>query len=133
MSETDAESIARQRAHWSYRAVNESRGNSTPLGAVLLAVLGQNAKHPPGFGPSAVISPDGRLLSNFVDRGGRMTVGYDLGPVGVIRDRFRILADQINATDAEREDLFLAFRRWVSHDYRSILDPAQQVAADGGV
>lgn len=108
-----------ERASWQYRAIEATRGNTTRAGAILLAALGKNAKHPPGFGPSCVITPDGVVLSNFVDRHGVMHVGLAVCDVEDLISNFRRLAEHCKFNDEEHEALFSTLRKWVIIDYRA--------------
>lgn len=110
---------------WQARALRKTADPSPGvLHYVLRAILGRQLPKPPGFGPSCVISPEGRVLTNAVNADGSFEVGFDLGQVSVLADQFRALADVLKLNDAERRALFNEFRTWVKVDYRAILDPA---------
>lgn len=109
-----------ERASWQYRAVAACRGNSTRLGAILLATLERAANNPPWIGPFATIHVDGRVTADFVTRYGAKFPDHYICKVGELQDWFRKLADEIKATDEERHAMFSALRAWIHHDKRVV-------------
>lgn len=118
MTDTLSTSPEAERATWQYRAVLACQGNQTRRGCVLLAVIGKPARHPPCFGPSALITPEGYVLSAFVNRAGQTHKGAMVNTVEGLRSEWNRLADEIGATPEERNEMFDELRRWVAHDYR---------------
>lgn len=108
-----------ERNTWQYRAVRLLRGNQTALGCLLLAVINQNAKHPPQFSPQgAVINKEGVFLVSVATREGPIYANIPLGPVSKIIDMWRGLAMEIRATDEEQIDMFNQLRLYVRLDER---------------
>lgn len=120
------EAQERERLTWQYRAIAATKGQTTRLGTILLAVMGKTLdtglRNPPSYGPSAVITVDGYVISNFVDRRGQMHVGALVGTLEDVLVNFRNLADVLKLDDKDREDMFMQLRMWISHDYRNLPD-----------
>lgn len=105
---------------WQRRAVIRTGGNQTLLGCFVLAMLGwQHGRKPPRFGRVARIDKDGIAFSNMQGQDGRMYRDYALGPVKVIVDNFRGLADELQLTDEERTQMFGELRKWFFVDERA--------------
>lgn len=107
------------REGWRFRAIETTRGNSTTIGTLLLAVIGRHSRRPPWFGPTCVITPDGYVLSNFVDRYGTMHPAALVCGIEDMIDGFRRLADRLKLNDKDREELFDQLKKWVSVDHRA--------------
>lgn len=107
-----------ERATWQYRAVQATRGNQSRLGCILLAVLGKNAKNPPWFGRSAIITSDGFVLANFCTAAGEVKHGALVCNAAELTANFRGLADHLKLGDKDREAMFVAVRQWIAEDYR---------------
>jgi len=131
---------------WQWRALSATRLNQSQLGAVLIAVLGNDpilehcmldvarliygpaatrkAFDPPRFvsggapGWGANITSDGMIMSDFYDRQGNMHYGALVGSVEEMTDNFRGLADYLKLSDNERVALFTAVRQWIKTDAR---------------
>ncbi len=124
-----------QRATWQYRAILATRGNQTMMGCVVQAILGRAASNPPRLGLTAVISEDGYVFTNMVDRHGRLHgAGPEavfpplcLGSVAGLVGEFRALADQLKLEDVDREAMFTELRKWITADFRAILDPDDEI------
>lgn len=119
MTEKLTDAQAQERQSWQFRCIEATRGNQTRLGTMLLAILGRNAKHPPKFGPGCVISLDGYVFANFVDRQGIVHAAQCVCSVGQMNDGFRLLADSLKLDDADRIALFDEVRKWVYKDERA--------------
>ena len=103
---------------WQYRAIAHTMGNSTPLGCLLLAVIGRNAKHPPWFGLTAEITAEGLVVTSFTHRSGARYDPWVFGPVEELTAAFSRLADELKLNDADRIELFRQVRQWVARDHR---------------
>lgn len=108
-----------ERDSWQYRAVAHTKGNSTALGCLLLAVIGRNAKHPPWFGRSAEITAEGLVVTSFTHRSGRRYEPWVWGSVEELTAAFSRLADELKLNDADRIELFRQVRQWVARDNRA--------------
>lgn len=84
---------------------------------ILKAAFGWN-RLPPAFGPSCVITPDGYVLTNMIDKDGRGHTGYSLGEIRQFVDNCRRLSDAACICDADREAFFAELRKWVTADNR---------------
>lgn len=114
---------------WQYRAVERTKANSTPLGMILLGVLGKASKYAPRVSNAAAIMPSGAIVVNFLDREGHYhaatnldEIAGGLGTVGELTDAFRRLADDLKLEDHERIDMFKEVRQWLAIDYRVMKD-----------
>lgn len=123
MSDSLETQIARQ--NWRYRAIEATKGNQSKLGCIVLAILGRAATNPPWFGPTCVITPDGYVLANFVDKERRLHEGYLIGDVEDFVGNLRGLADHLRLTDDERVEFFEQAQKWVAVDYRADPDYAK--------
>lgn len=105
---------------WQHRAVERTGGNQTLLGCFVLAILGfQHGRKPPRFGRIARIDKDGNVYSNLQTKDGIIIRNQTLGPVQNIVDSFRTLADELDLTDAERQEMFGELRKWFAIDERA--------------
>lgn len=107
------------RASWQYKAIAHTRGNSTPTGCIVLAILNKVAKHPPWLNGTATITREGLILADFVARDYTLTRSFLVGPVQSIVADFNRLADEIKLVDAERLEMFAALRQWIAVDERA--------------
>lgn len=125
----------RERASWQYRLIDATQGNRSMMGCLVQAVIGRAASNPPTMGMTGLISVDGFVFTNFLDSKRRLHAAAPeavfpplcIGTIIGVRDELRYLADHCQLTDAEREAFFEEFRKWISHDFRAITDPDQQV------
>jgi len=114
-----------ERASWQYRAIALTRGNSTMLGTLILAVLGRSAKHPPAMGQNAIITTDGMIVTQVLTRAGILHKAVPIGRVSEVVDELRRLCDTAKLDDAERQALFASVRAWIVKDYRATSDPEE--------
>lgn len=119
------EAQAKERASWQYRVIAASRGNSTMLGTLVLAILGRNAKSAPAIGENAIITTDGIVVTQFLTRSGKLHKEAPIGRVHEIVDELRKLSDAAMLNDDERQQLFAATRSWIARDYRATSDPEE--------
>lgn len=110
--------MSRETDNWRFRAIRLTRGNSTPLGALVLAVIGRNARNPPWFGNAAEITVGGQVVTSFTDRAKRMHFPHVLGTVDYLTSTFSRLADELKLADEERIELFRMARQWCVKDHR---------------
>ena len=106
-----------ERATWQYKTVAATQGPKSKLGTILLAILNRSVRRP-AFGPSCVITSDGYVLSNFVDRHGSMHVGAFVCHISELVSNFKGLADHCELEQNDRQELFEEVRKWVAIDYR---------------
>jgi hypothetical protein len=105
---------------WQFRAIAATRGPQTQLGAILIAMIRPRDASKPGpwFGASAIITSDGYIQSDFMDRHGQFHTGALVGSVRDLIGNLRGLADHLKFSDEERTAMFTEARRWISMDYR---------------
>lgn len=111
-----------ERDSWQYRAIQKTRGNTTIIGAVLVAMLGKSYRIRGGkrFGRSAEILRNGTVVAPYESAGGQI---YQRMPICSVTDLvtgFRRLADKLKLDDSERAEMFLKLRQWISKDARVI-------------
>lgn len=105
---------------WQRRAVEKTGGNQTLMGCFVLAILGwQHGRHPPRFGRVATITKEGWVKTNMQAKDGTIHPNHNLGPVKVVIDNFRGLADELKLNDDEREQMFSELRKWFYRDERA--------------
>jgi hypothetical protein len=108
------------RDSWKVRAVRETGGNKTLMGCFVLAILNlQHGVKPPRFGSRAVINAEGLVFSNMQAADGTKHPNHCLGPVQVITDNFRGLADHLELSDKDRVAMFAELKKWFVHDARA--------------
>ena len=108
----------RQRVTWQYRCVARTRGNQTQLGAVLLAVLGQQRATYPRFQGQATITPEGIMLCDFYGRDMVYRPLAGVASVGELVGQFSEIADDLRLPDQDRIALFAAVKNWIGRDMR---------------
>lgn len=101
---------------WQWRVLRASLGTTT--GSIVQAMFLKRPKVGPAFGDTCDILPDGKVISPVRRYGvwGRPEV---VGTVESVRDNIRTLADHCKLSDADREALFEALRKWIRKDYRA--------------
>lgn len=104
---------------WQYRAIQFTKGNSTPLGALLLAIINRNARNPPWFGSAAEITEAGLVVTSFTGKDRRLYYPHVIGDVKFLTSTFSELADQLKLADADRVELFHLVRQWCTKDNRA--------------
>lgn len=114
-------SPAQEQASWQYKAILATRGNQTLLGAILLQLLGKQAKHPPQILSTATVDEQGLAWCKLrKELGGEIAEGIIcVGLITDVRDEFRRLADYLKLDDDERIELFNELRMWVEIDLRA--------------
>lgn len=106
------------RESWQCKVVEATRGNTTQLGAIIVAILRQTpASGKRCFGQTAVITSDSMVLCDFIDRHGQKFPSAFVCSVRDLKSNLARLADHCKLSDDERKELFAAARGWISHDY----------------
>lgn len=106
------------RESWQCKVVEATRGNTTQLGAIIVAILRQTpASGKRCFGQTAVITSDHMVLCDFTDRDGGLHRSAFVCSVRDLKTNLARLADHCKLSDDERKELFAAARGWISHDY----------------
>ena len=100
--------------HWAARAILASRGRNTPMGALLLAILGAT-KGRPSFGTSAIIF-NGNLIATYIDRDAVVHPSQVVCSVDDFKKFLSDLAVKCDMTDAECNELFDVARRYIQVD-----------------
>lgn len=77
----------------------------------------------PGFGPKFRITEDSLVTGTQVDSNGDMRRNVILCDTADLRDNLNRLADAIQASDAERIEMFRAFTSCIQDDMRAIVAP----------
>lgn len=124
------------RASWQAKVLEATGGH---LGAVVLSVLahtyddamptllrlvfpGFTSIAAPFYCSAAKVDKAGRVVADVVTRGGQIVKDAKVFDSEVqMRDAFRLLADRLKLSDADRIELFKCAQRWVVADRR--LDP----------
>jgi len=119
------EAQERERLSWQYRVIAETKGNSTMLGCLLLAVMGRNAKSAPAMGENAIITTDGIIVTQFLTKHGRLHKAVPIGRVSEIVTELRQLSDKLKLPDDDRVAMFAEMRKWIARDYRATSDPEE--------
>lgn len=116
---------------WHKRVIGATRGNQTLLGCIIMAALGHM---PPSrrrmFGRHAIITKNGDVVSDFIDKNGNPYSGQRVCSVQELRDNFRGLADHLKLSDADREDLFRVLRGWISRDFSGLGVDFKKISPD---
>lgn len=115
------ETPSAETASWQYKAIVATRGNQTMLGCIFLQLIGKSSKHPPQIVGTASVDEEGLCWTVLRKQHGlEIAEGVVcLGLISEIRDEFRRLADHLKLDDAERTELFVELRNWVSVDLRA--------------
>lgn len=105
---------------WQARALVATQGQKSQLGAIILAITKAEPSRGPKFGPGAVISSDGFIFANFIDRHGSYHQGALVCSVRNYIDNLHGLADVLKLNDADRSDMFRRAREWIYIDHRAL-------------
>lgn len=90
----------------------------TQTGALLACILGE-ARPAPYFTGKGVITSDGFLMCNFVDRDNTFHPGAFVGSFHDLTDNILRLRDFMQLSKADYNDLSLTVSGWIGQDYRS--------------
>lgn len=110
---------AKARASWQYRMIEYTRGNTTPTGAIVIAMLGKTPSNPPMLNNTAIITEDAKILCDFVNRDHVLHPRWLVGSVENVVADFSRLCDELRLIDAERLEVFETLQRWISIDERT--------------
>lgn len=112
-------------APWEIKLIKRSRANSSQIGCAVLAILDLKISTGWCFGPAAVITPDGYLLTNVRDANGEVHAAHPLQAddggemqISEFVDKLRRLCDDAQVDDQERIAFFNKARTWIKHDNR---------------
>lgn len=105
---------------WQAKALVATQGQKSQLGAIILAITKAEPSRGPKFGPGAVISEDGFIFANFIDRHGQYHQGTLVCSVRNYIDNLHGLADALKLSDADRADMFRRAREWIYVDHRAL-------------
>lgn len=103
---------------WQAKALVATQGQKTQLGAIILAITKAEPSRGPKFGPGAVISADGFIFANFIDRRGQYHQGQLVCSVRDYIKNLHGLADALKFSEADRADMFRRAREWIYVDHR---------------
>lgn len=101
--------------NWKTNALAATRG--TKLGAILRCALDEDNVQIPRFTSTAVVTSDGFIMADFIDRNGDHHMGAFVGDVASLRGNAVGLAAHLELADADRKALFATFSDWVARDY----------------
>jgi len=118
-AETAEQFATRQK--WDYRVVLATGGRTTRFGAIILAILGKS-RATRAFGPSAMITASGNIVSRFTDKDGNSAV-VKVCDVDEFVGNLSTLADHLQLSDEDRIALFAKARAWISSDARANKEP----------
>lgn len=114
-----AMAAAKARASWQFRMIEYTRGNQTPTGSIVIAMLGRVPNNLPMLNNTAVITEAGEVLCDYVSRHGVLHRRFHIGNVQRIVGDFNRLCDELKLNDAESIEVFETLRRWISIDERT--------------
>lgn len=106
------------RKTWQYRAVQATRANQTISGMILMAALHKVPRHPPAFAYTATIDAEGVVHVRWIDK---TYVRHEYVPICTVAEmveNFHRIGDEIKASDAERRELMMTIRQWITKDLR---------------
>jgi hypothetical protein len=95
--------------------VLETRG--TQFGAILACALGFDQAPTPKFVGKAIVTSDGFVQCNFVDKDGVSRHGAFVGSVGDLVRNTKHAADHFKLSTEDRADLFAAINGWIATNY----------------
>ena len=90
----------------------------TTIGLVVMSMLAKMPKNGPAFGETCDILTDAKMVTP-VRRYGVWGAPEAIGTVKSVNDEMRRLCDHCKFSDADREALFVDFRKWVKRDLRA--------------
>jgi hypothetical protein len=105
---------------WEIRALLATHGTQTHLGAIVVAILHRRSVNGRWIGHAGVVTHEGVVVAALMEGD---DVVSDCSMVAAsteeLRSELNGLADYIDATDAEREAMFLKLRQWITKDFRA--------------
>lgn len=107
--------------HWKLRVVAETYGNQTPMGALVLAIMGHTPNRRPYYKGLATIDKQGVIWCKFYARG-----MHNLFPkrvpichVRAFNDELLRLAEKCKMDDREVGEFFSEAKKWIERDERA--------------
>jgi hypothetical protein len=101
--------------NWKDKALRATK--QTQLGAILRCALQVERSAVPRFTSKAVITSDGYIQANFVDRDGVTRHMAFVGDVASLKDNVVGLAKHLKLSETERSEIFTTFKDWIITDY----------------
>jgi hypothetical protein len=101
---------------WQARALRASVPH--PVCGIIMAMTARQPRKADTYGATADILESGQVVTKVRHRGVWSQEKIPIGSITAVRDNVRRLADHCKFSDAEREALFVEFRRWIRTDYR---------------
>ena len=116
---------AKKRTPWAERALLATSGSR--FGAIIHCALRVQSRLPesaekeptPRFCGGAIVTSDGFVMCDFIDRGGVGHLGAFVGSFGDFKRNQDGLAIHLRLTPKERFDFFAVLSGWIATDYRS--------------
>ena len=105
--------------HWKLRAIAATRGTTTMMGAVVLAILNHKPSKPPYFQGLAHIDKFGMVWGRLRGKGQLFTNMVRVGTVQEYTDELKRLADACQMDDSEAKQLMAEGRMWIERDDRA--------------
>lgn len=103
---------------WQYRAVKETRGSQTQMGALVLAIIGKQRNTLPQYPHGGIISQEGNLHATLIKRDVSIELGALVMPLKQFLLEWEALVNKIKCTTEERAEMYLAARVWIANDLR---------------
>lgn len=106
--------------HWKLRAIAATRGSTTMMGAVVLAIMGHVPPRPPYFKGLARIDAQGVIHAKMRGRRELFAKERPLMPVQAYTDELKRLAELCQMDDSEARQLMDEGRKWIERDARAV-------------
>ena len=101
---------------WQDKAIAATRG--TQLGAVIECALDRGRAKLPRFEGKAIVTSDGYLQCDFVDKTGAGHHGAFIGHVSELSNNVEGLAKHLKLVPAQHNELTADIAAWIGTDYR---------------
>lgn len=106
--------------HWKLRAIAATRGTTTMMGAVVLAILGHKPSKRPYFTGLASIDKHGVIWALLYAKNNIVPKMTPIGPVQTYTDDLKRLAEVCQMDDGEARQLMDEARKWIERDARAV-------------
>ena len=112
---------------WKAKVFAATRGTKT--GAIIDCALDVARDALPRFEGKAVVTSDGLLICDYVDRGGELRMGALVGSIVDLDENVENLIRHLALKSDEVEQLAAAVTNWIECDYRDIATAVRQAKA----
>lgn len=105
--------------HWKLRALELTRGNTSKMGAVVLAILGHEPERRPYFKGLASVDNDGIIWALLYPKNRLIPHLVAICSTQDYRDELMRIAEKTQMSEAEAGEFFAEAQKWIEKDARA--------------